>query len=51
MWGPDEKIVLSGWFVAGLEGTESSEAVMKAQVLNLRRVPPELKVTLDNSAL
>lgn len=45
VWGPDEKIVLSGWLVAGLEGRESAEAVMKAQVLNLRRAPPELKVS------
>ncbi|OEH79073.1 hypothetical protein cyc_05936 [Cyclospora cayetanensis] len=43
VWGPDEKIALKGWQVAGLEAREAGEAVMKAQVLNLRRAPPELK--------
>ncbi|KAL8271100.1 hypothetical protein Esti_004954 [Eimeria stiedai] len=52
VWGPDEKIALTSWHVAGLQEPESGEAVMRAQVLNLRRVPPEiLKMQLTVSPL
>ncbi|XP_026190816.1 uncharacterized protein LOC34622213 [Cyclospora cayetanensis] len=34
VWGPDEKIALKGWQVAGLEAREAGEAVMKAQDLS-----------------
>ncbi|KAL8424954.1 hypothetical protein Efla_007256 [Eimeria flavescens] len=42
VWGPDEKIALAAWHVTGLTESEAADAAMKAQTLNLRRLPPEL---------